>query len=176
MPVRWVTVRPQGAASRVGTQCGSSSSTRAASSRPPGVIVGTLSDGPVRYSDLACAIPGISQRMLTLTLKRLQRSGLVDRTAYAEVPAPRRILPDRARELAPHHRAGAGNPVRRPGTTRSATTSAPTTHETPRRQPREQPLRSDAARSQADPGRPGRTGARHRRRTAGLLTTTPHGR
>ncbi|WSG85661.1 helix-turn-helix transcriptional regulator [Streptomyces sp. NBC_01727] len=50
------------------------------------LIVGTLSDGPVRYSDLACAIPGISQRMLTLTLKRLQRSGLVDRTAYAEVP------------------------------------------------------------------------------------------
>lgn len=86
MPVRWVAVRPQGAASRVGTQCGSSSSTRAASSRPPGVIVGTLSDGPVRYSDLACAIPGISQRILTLTLKRLQRSGLVDRTAYAEVP------------------------------------------------------------------------------------------
>ncbi len=50
------------------------------------LIVGTLSDGSVRYSDLACAIPGISQRMLTLTLKRLQRSGLVDRTAYAEVP------------------------------------------------------------------------------------------
>ncbi|MFD3494433.1 winged helix-turn-helix transcriptional regulator [Streptomyces sp. NPDC058690] len=50
------------------------------------LIVGTLSDGPVRYSDLAYAIPGISQRMLTLTLKQLQRSGLVDRTAYAEVP------------------------------------------------------------------------------------------
>lgn len=50
------------------------------------LIIGTLSDGPVRYSDLAHAIPGISQRMLTLTLKQLQRSGLVDRTAYAEVP------------------------------------------------------------------------------------------
>ncbi|GGJ79286.1 HxlR family transcriptional regulator [Streptomyces camponoticapitis] len=50
------------------------------------LIIGTLSDGPVRYSDLAYAIPGISQRMLTLTLKQLQRSGLVDRTAYAEVP------------------------------------------------------------------------------------------
>lgn len=50
------------------------------------LIIGTLSDGPVRYSDLAQAIPGISQRMLTLTLKQLQRSGLVDRTAYAEVP------------------------------------------------------------------------------------------
>lgn len=50
------------------------------------LIVGTLTDGPVRYSDLAYAIPGISQRMLTLTLKQLRRSGLVDRTAYAEVP------------------------------------------------------------------------------------------
>ena len=50
------------------------------------LIIGTLSDGPVRYSDLAHAIPGISQRMLTLTLKQLQRSGLVKRTAYAEVP------------------------------------------------------------------------------------------
>ncbi|MDX3075537.1 helix-turn-helix domain-containing protein [Streptomyces sp. MI02-7b] len=50
------------------------------------LIIGTLSDGSVRYSDLAHAIPGISQRMLTLTLKQLQRSGLVDRTAYAEVP------------------------------------------------------------------------------------------
>ncbi|WP_245938892.1 winged helix-turn-helix transcriptional regulator [Actinacidiphila glaucinigra] len=50
------------------------------------LIIGTLSDGPVRYSDLAQAIPGISQRMLTLTLKQLQRSGLIDRTAHAEVP------------------------------------------------------------------------------------------
>jgi DNA-binding HxlR family transcriptional regulator len=50
------------------------------------LIIGTLADGPVRYSDLADAIPGISQRMLTLTLKHLQRSGLVSRTAYAEVP------------------------------------------------------------------------------------------
>jgi DNA-binding HxlR family transcriptional regulator len=50
------------------------------------LIIGTLADGPTRYSDLAGAIPGISQRMLTLTLKQLQRTGLVDRTAYPEVP------------------------------------------------------------------------------------------
>jgi DNA-binding HxlR family transcriptional regulator len=50
------------------------------------LIIGTLADGPVRYSDLTRAIPGISQRMLTLTLKHLARSGLVERTAYAEVP------------------------------------------------------------------------------------------
>jgi DNA-binding HxlR family transcriptional regulator len=50
------------------------------------LIIGTLAEGPVRYSYLANAIPGISQRMLTLTLKHLQRSGLVNRTAYPEVP------------------------------------------------------------------------------------------
>jgi DNA-binding HxlR family transcriptional regulator len=50
------------------------------------LIIGTLADGPIRYSDLAGAIPGISQRMLTLTLKQLQRIGVITRTAYAEVP------------------------------------------------------------------------------------------
>jgi DNA-binding HxlR family transcriptional regulator len=50
------------------------------------LIVGTLADGPVRYSDLAAAIPGVSQRMLTLTLKHLRRNGLVARTSHPEVP------------------------------------------------------------------------------------------
>jgi DNA-binding HxlR family transcriptional regulator len=50
------------------------------------LIIGTLANGPIRYSDLADAIPGISQRMLTLTLRQLQRDGLLTRAAYAEVP------------------------------------------------------------------------------------------
>lgn len=50
------------------------------------LIIGTLADGPVRYTALAKAIPGISARMLTLTLKHLDRSGLIDRTVFAEVP------------------------------------------------------------------------------------------
>lgn len=50
------------------------------------LIIGTLEAGPTRYSDLTGAIPGISQRMLTLTLKQLRRDGLVTRTAYPEVP------------------------------------------------------------------------------------------
>ena len=41
---------------------------------------------PLRYTDLLRGIPGISQRMLTLTLRRLHRDGLITRTAYAEVP------------------------------------------------------------------------------------------
>ncbi len=50
------------------------------------LVVVSLQNGPVRYTDLQKVIPGISQRMLTLTLKELQRDGLVRRTAYAEVP------------------------------------------------------------------------------------------
>jgi DNA-binding HxlR family transcriptional regulator len=50
------------------------------------LVIGTLSTTPMRYSDLHAAIPGLSQRMLTLTLRQLQRDGLVDRVAYAEVP------------------------------------------------------------------------------------------
>lgn len=50
------------------------------------LLVGTLERGAIRYTDLDYAIPGISQRMLTLTLRKLQRDGLVSRTAFAEVP------------------------------------------------------------------------------------------
>ena len=50
------------------------------------LVIGVLAGGHARYSDLDTAIPAISRRMLTLTLKRLQRSGLVDRTSYPEVP------------------------------------------------------------------------------------------
>ena len=50
------------------------------------LVIGVLAVGDARYSDLDTAIPAISRRMLTLTLKRLQRSGLVDRTSYPQVP------------------------------------------------------------------------------------------
>jgi DNA-binding HxlR family transcriptional regulator len=50
------------------------------------LVVGTLDRGPLRYSELAWAIPGISQRMLTLTLQQLAQDGIVSRTAYPEVP------------------------------------------------------------------------------------------
>lgn len=50
------------------------------------LTVGTLAMGPLRYSELLTTVPGISQRMLTVTVKQLQRDGLVTRTAYPEVP------------------------------------------------------------------------------------------
>lgn len=50
------------------------------------LVISTLGSGPMRYSDLQGSIPGISQRMLTVTLKELVRDGLISRTAFAEVP------------------------------------------------------------------------------------------
>jgi DNA-binding HxlR family transcriptional regulator len=50
------------------------------------LIVATLDHQRLRFTDLQRQIPGISQRMLTLTLRNLERDGLVSRTAYAEVP------------------------------------------------------------------------------------------
>ncbi|MFI6348305.1 winged helix-turn-helix transcriptional regulator [Streptomyces sp. NPDC050560] len=50
------------------------------------LIVATLDRERLRFGDLQRQIPGISQRMLTLTLRKLERDGLVSRTAYAEVP------------------------------------------------------------------------------------------
>lgn len=50
-------------------------------------IVGLLGDGPRRFSDLRRTIEGISQRMLTLTLRGLERDGLVKRTVFPTVPA-----------------------------------------------------------------------------------------
>ncbi|RBQ15120.1 transcriptional regulator [Spongiactinospora rosea] len=50
------------------------------------LVISTLNAGSLRYSDLQASIPGISQRMLTQTLKHLERDGLITRTAYAEVP------------------------------------------------------------------------------------------
>jgi DNA-binding HxlR family transcriptional regulator len=51
------------------------------------LIVGTLSAGRrLRFTELQRHIPGISQRMLTVTLRHLERDGLVRRTMHAEVP------------------------------------------------------------------------------------------
>jgi len=50
------------------------------------LVIGMLEEKPQRFTALKNAVPGISQRMLTLTLRHLERDGLVSRTAYAEVP------------------------------------------------------------------------------------------
>ncbi|MCU1469570.1 MAG: transcriptional regulator [Glaciihabitans sp.] len=51
------------------------------------LIVGALSVGVrLRFTELHRHIPGISQRMLTVTLRHLERDGLIRRTMHAEVP------------------------------------------------------------------------------------------
>jgi DNA-binding HxlR family transcriptional regulator len=50
------------------------------------LVVSTLDQGTLRFGDLVQQVPGISQRMLTLTLRNLERDGLVGRKVYAEVP------------------------------------------------------------------------------------------
>lgn len=50
------------------------------------LVVGTLGDGPKRFNELRRALGSISQRMLTLTLRALERDGLVTRTVFATIP------------------------------------------------------------------------------------------
>ncbi|WZB70225.1 helix-turn-helix domain-containing protein [Achromobacter xylosoxidans] len=45
-----------------------------------------LADGPRRFNEIRRMTSGISQRMLTLTLRHLERDGLVTRTVYPTVP------------------------------------------------------------------------------------------
>ena len=49
-------------------------------------VVGLLSKRSMRFNELRRTVGGISQRMLTLTLKGLERDGLVTRTVYPTIP------------------------------------------------------------------------------------------
>ena len=50
------------------------------------LVVSNLGDGPKRFNELRKALGSISQRMLTLTLRGLERDGLVTRTVYPTIP------------------------------------------------------------------------------------------
>ena len=49
-------------------------------------IILAVARGPVRFTELERRIDGISRRMLTLTLRNLERDGLIVRTVYPTVP------------------------------------------------------------------------------------------
>lgn len=49
-------------------------------------IIAMLAGGPRRFNELKRGINGISQRMLTLTLRGLERDGLITRTMYPTIP------------------------------------------------------------------------------------------
>src|SRR6476661_744044 len=50
------------------------------------LVVSTLGEGPKRFNELRRALGSISQRMLTLTLRGLERDGLVTRTMFPTIP------------------------------------------------------------------------------------------
>ena len=50
------------------------------------LVVQVLGRGPARFSELRRAIGGISQKMLTSTLRQLERDGLATRTVYPTIP------------------------------------------------------------------------------------------
>ncbi|HEU5284939.1 MAG TPA: helix-turn-helix domain-containing protein [Sphingomicrobium sp.] len=50
------------------------------------LVVVTLGDGPRRFNELRREIPSVSQRMLTLTLRNLERDGIVNRTVTPSIP------------------------------------------------------------------------------------------
>jgi len=50
------------------------------------LVVEALAHGTKRFTAVQAAVPGISHRMLTRTLRHLERDGMLTRTVYAEVP------------------------------------------------------------------------------------------
>ncbi|MCM2404395.1 helix-turn-helix transcriptional regulator [Rhizobium sp. S153] len=49
-------------------------------------IIAALKEGPVRFNEMRRRIDGISQRMLTINLRGLERDGLVKRTLFPTIP------------------------------------------------------------------------------------------
>jgi DNA-binding HxlR family transcriptional regulator len=51
------------------------------------VVLARLAGRTQRFNELLCGIDGVSRRMLSATLRKLERDGLVERRVYARVPA-----------------------------------------------------------------------------------------
>lgn len=73
------------------------------------LLVSLLGDGSMRFNELRRSIEGISQRMLTLTLRALERDGLVNRTVYPTIPPRGGLRADRAGTDPPRPSARAGS-------------------------------------------------------------------
>ncbi len=50
------------------------------------LVVGKLGAGPMRFNELRSAVGGISQKMLTTTLRGLERDGFITRTVFPTIP------------------------------------------------------------------------------------------
>lgn len=50
------------------------------------LVIGSLVDGPLRFSALRARIGGVAPKVLTQTLRAMERDGLLTRTVHAQVP------------------------------------------------------------------------------------------
>ncbi|GAB3255890.1 winged helix-turn-helix transcriptional regulator [Kineosporia babensis] len=50
------------------------------------LVIGALEPGPMRFGQLRTRLSGISSKVLTATLRRLEEAGLIEREVFAEVP------------------------------------------------------------------------------------------
>jgi len=67
-----------------------------------GAIISALTEGPMRFGDLARAVPGLSDRLLSQRLRELEAEGLVEREVESGTPV--RVtysLTEKGRELGP---------------------------------------------------------------------------
>jgi DNA-binding HxlR family transcriptional regulator len=65
------------------------------------MLLWRLSSSPLRHSQLRRALPGVSQRMLTLHLREMERDSLITRRVFAEVPHVEYALTPAARRMLP---------------------------------------------------------------------------
>jgi DNA-binding HxlR family transcriptional regulator len=50
------------------------------------LVIGVLADGPLRFTELRRRVGGVAPKVLTQTLRAMERDGLVTRTVFAQVP------------------------------------------------------------------------------------------
>ncbi|GLY15173.1 helix-turn-helix transcriptional regulator [Kineosporia rhizophila] len=50
------------------------------------LVIGALEPGPMRFGELRSRLNGVSSKVLTATLRRLEEAALIDREVFAEVP------------------------------------------------------------------------------------------
>src|SRR5450432_754173 len=74
------------ASRRSGQRCGVETTLSVIGGRWKVLILFRLLDGTLRFSELRRLLPGVTQRMLTLHVRELERDGLIHREVYREVP------------------------------------------------------------------------------------------
>src|SRR5438552_18272536 len=86
MTVTKLAIAPSGAIAPPGDACRARDVLDRVGDKWSVLVIGLLDDGTRRFTDILRSIDGISQRMLTVTLRGLERDGIVTRTVHPVVP------------------------------------------------------------------------------------------